>query len=95
MGRRVEDVVTPELEDFVGVAAQHLPAGRRGSKPAGRSTPGAALQLEALLDWWGRVEQLRLNGDGQAGPIVGPAGAAVARRALPHAPSHHAGDGVL
>jgi hypothetical protein len=24
-----------------------------------------------LLDWWGRVEQLRLNGDGQAGPIVG------------------------
>lgn len=70
MGRRLDDVVTPDLEDFtVWLRNTYKPA--QGIKACWPFHAGAALQLEALLDWWGRVEQLRLSGDGQAGPIVG------------------------
>ena len=71
MGRRVEDVVTPELEDFVAWLRNTYRPASQGIKACWPFHAAAALQLEALLDWWGRVEQLRLNGDGQAGPIVG------------------------
>lgn len=70
MGRRIEDVVTPELEDFTAwLRNTYKPA--QGIKACWPFHGAAAVQLEALLDWWGRVEQLRLNGDGQAGPILG------------------------
>ena len=71
MGRRVEDVVTPELEDFAAWLRNTYRPASQGIKACWPFHPGAALQLEALLDWWGRVEQLRLSGDGQAGPILG------------------------
>lgn len=71
MGRRVEDVVTPELEDFVAWLRNTYRPASQGIKACWPFHAAAALQLESLLDWWGRVEQLRLNGDGQAGPIVG------------------------
>jgi hypothetical protein len=87
MGRRVEDVVTPELEDFAAWLRNTYRPASQGIKACWPFHPGAALQLEALLDWWGRVEQLRLNGDGQAGPIVGQQALLwhdVLYRTLPH-----------